>query len=116
MIYRIPKPEGFVDVGVTGLEPATPCTPCKYATGLRYTPNTPYLNAPESFSIWLTQIKEFLFRFQKKFFQKSIAKKAETSPPSTYQRKWPSQPSKPYHPRLAQSIGLEGFLQDVQYS
>ena len=26
-------------VGVTGFEPATPCTPCKYATGLRHTPN-----------------------------------------------------------------------------
>jgi hypothetical protein len=25
-------------VGVTGFEPATPCTPCKCATGLRYTP------------------------------------------------------------------------------
>ena len=29
-------------VGVTGLEPATPCTPCKCATGLRYTPNAPF--------------------------------------------------------------------------
>ena len=26
-------------VGTTGFEPATPCTPCKYATGLRYVPN-----------------------------------------------------------------------------
>ena len=25
-------------VGVTGFEPATPCTPCKCATGLRYVP------------------------------------------------------------------------------
>ncbi len=28
----------FCFVGVTGFEPATPCTPCKYATGLRHTP------------------------------------------------------------------------------
>lgn len=26
-------------VGVTGFEPATPCTPCKYSTRLSYTPN-----------------------------------------------------------------------------
>ncbi len=26
-------------VGTTGFEPATPCTPCKCATGLRYVPN-----------------------------------------------------------------------------
>lgn len=25
-------------VGVAGFEPTTPCTPCKYATWLRYTP------------------------------------------------------------------------------
>ena len=25
-------------VGVTGFEPATPCTPCRCATKLRYTP------------------------------------------------------------------------------
>ena len=25
-------------VGVTGIEPATPCTPCKYSTRLSYTP------------------------------------------------------------------------------
>ena len=25
-------------VGVTGFEPATPCTPCKYSTRLSYTP------------------------------------------------------------------------------
>jgi hypothetical protein len=25
-------------VGTTGFEPATPCTPCKCATGLRYVP------------------------------------------------------------------------------
>lgn len=29
----------FFFVGMTGFEPATPCTPCKYATGLRYIPN-----------------------------------------------------------------------------
>lgn len=27
-------------VGVTGIEPATPCTPCKYSTRLSYTPTT----------------------------------------------------------------------------
>ena len=32
----------FKPVGVTGLEPATPCTPCKCATGLRYTPKLPF--------------------------------------------------------------------------
>src|SRR5689334_8294540 len=26
------------EVGTTGFEPATPCTPCKCATGLRYVP------------------------------------------------------------------------------
>jgi hypothetical protein len=31
--------KGLCFVGVTGFEPATTCTPCKYATGLRYTPN-----------------------------------------------------------------------------
>ena len=31
-------------VGVAGFEPTTPCTPCKYATWLRYTPRfTNYL-------------------------------------------------------------------------
>ena len=25
-------------VGAAGFEPATPCTPCRYATGLRYAP------------------------------------------------------------------------------
>jgi hypothetical protein len=29
---------GFLFVGTTGFEPATPCTPCKCATGLRYVP------------------------------------------------------------------------------
>jgi hypothetical protein len=29
---------GFLSVGTTGFEPATPCTPCKCATGLRYVP------------------------------------------------------------------------------
>ena len=28
-------------VGTTGFEPATSCTPCKRATGLRYVPNSP---------------------------------------------------------------------------
>jgi hypothetical protein len=33
--------EGFfmILVGMTGFEPATPCTPYKYATGLRHIPN-----------------------------------------------------------------------------
>ena len=30
-------------VGVAGFELATPCTPCKCATKLRYTPNKPIL-------------------------------------------------------------------------
>ena len=30
--------EALRSVGVTGFEPATTCTPCKCATGLRYTP------------------------------------------------------------------------------
>jgi hypothetical protein len=30
---------GLLSVGTTGFEPATPCTPCKCATGLRYVPN-----------------------------------------------------------------------------
>jgi hypothetical protein len=29
------------DVGTTGFEPATSCTPCKRATGLRYVPKNP---------------------------------------------------------------------------
>lgn len=31
-------------VGVTGIEPATPCTPCKYSTRLSYTPNADKYN------------------------------------------------------------------------
>ncbi len=31
---------GLTLVGVAGFEPTTPCTPCKYATGLRYTPRS----------------------------------------------------------------------------
>jgi hypothetical protein len=27
-----------INVGMTGFEPATSCTPCKYATELRYIP------------------------------------------------------------------------------
>ena len=30
-------------VGIAGFEPATTCTPCKYATGLRYIPLVPLL-------------------------------------------------------------------------
>ena len=30
-------------VGVTGFEPATPCTPCKYSTRLSYTPTQTHL-------------------------------------------------------------------------
>ena|GEM_PF-4165294 len=33
------KMRGFHSVGATGFEPATTCTPCKCATGLRYAPN-----------------------------------------------------------------------------
>ncbi len=33
-----PFRNGPLPVGVTGFEPATTCTPCKCATGLRYTP------------------------------------------------------------------------------
>ena len=34
---RLPAGSSLL-VGVTGFEPAAPCTPCKCATGLRYTP------------------------------------------------------------------------------
>ena len=30
-------------VGATGIEPATPCTPCKYSTRLSYAPTYAYL-------------------------------------------------------------------------
>ncbi len=33
------KANGLQFVGMTGFEPATPCTPCKCATGLRHIPN-----------------------------------------------------------------------------
>ena len=35
--------QGFQFVGTTGFEPATPSTPCLYATGLRYVPNFNWL-------------------------------------------------------------------------
>lgn len=33
----------FIMVGATGIEPATPCTPCKYSTRLSYAPTYAYL-------------------------------------------------------------------------
>jgi hypothetical protein len=38
-------------VGATGLEPATPCTPCKCATRLRYAPTPKVLCYPLPFSL-----------------------------------------------------------------
>ena len=35
--------ETKIMVGVTGFEPATPCTPCKYSTRLSYTPTTRFI-------------------------------------------------------------------------
>lgn len=35
---RLVEPGGWILVGVAGFELATPCTPCKCATRLRYTP------------------------------------------------------------------------------
>jgi hypothetical protein len=37
---------GSLFVGTTGFEPATPCTPCKCATGLRYVPKNPFHQDP----------------------------------------------------------------------
>jgi hypothetical protein len=39
----------WIIVGTTGFEPATPCTPCKCATGLRYVPNPP-LEGPQKYA------------------------------------------------------------------
>jgi hypothetical protein len=40
-VTGFPSLDGFrLIVGTTGFEPATPCTPCKCATGLRYVPNS----------------------------------------------------------------------------
>ena len=38
--YKITCKCLIVNVGMTGFEPATSCTPCKYATELRYIPNS----------------------------------------------------------------------------
>ena len=41
-------------VGVAGFELATPCTPCKCATRLRYTPTRPrlYVEKNANFAVW----------------------------------------------------------------
>ena len=43
------EPSGLV--GVPGFEPGTPCTPCRCATGLRYTPTEPSMGGD---ALWLT--------------------------------------------------------------
>lgn len=44
-------------VGTTGFEPATSCTPCKRATGLRYVPFNLYRDREITLKFEFTKIK-----------------------------------------------------------
>ena len=53
-------------VGATGIEPATPCTPCKYSTRLSYAPTT------------IDILKQYYFNY-KYFFENLYHKKNRRS-------------------------------------
>jgi hypothetical protein len=72
LLKRVSKKE-LKMVGTTGFEPATPCTPCKCATGLRYVPKPQIKgrkNTPKSSNPLTNPINFYLAPYSKIFGSK----------------------------------------------